>query len=31
MPPFWDGNAAERIADVLAGAELRLEAVPDVL
>jgi UDP-N-acetylglucosamine 2-epimerase (non-hydrolysing) len=30
MPPLWDGNAAERIVDVLAGAELDLEAVPDL-
>jgi UDP-N-acetylglucosamine 2-epimerase (non-hydrolysing) len=31
MPPLWDGNAAGRIVEVLAGAELDVEPVPDVL
>jgi UDP-N-acetylglucosamine 2-epimerase (non-hydrolysing) len=31
MPPLWDGKAGERIADVLSGAEIPLEAVPGVL
>jgi UDP-N-acetylglucosamine 2-epimerase (non-hydrolysing) len=31
MPPLWDGRAAVRIADVLAGADLQLRPVLDVL